>query len=169
MVAGDSGRDQAAQGSAVLSPVRRERRDRIRRLCLGAELASRYVRRAYPPSAGGGGVREGCRRRLSAAQFPDQLTTADSCIGACPFRKTGVHFSGTCACGLRASTNKRRAVGAPFRLFVNGRESDYCVLPGAGGVPCSSFLRASSARRCSSSCSFFCCSSNTFGSVGGPS
>jgi hypothetical protein len=42
---------------------------------------------------------------------------------------------------------------------------------GAGAAPSllSSFLRASSARFCSSSCSFFCCSSNTFGSVGGPS
>ena len=49
--------------------------------------------------------------------------------------------------------------------------------PGAGGAfedcgwppCCSSFLRASSARRCSSSCNFCCCSSNTLGSVGGPS
>jgi len=33
----------------------------------------------------------------------------------------------------------------------------------------SSRLRASSARFCSSSCSFFCCASKTCGSVGGPS
>ena len=58
--------------------------------------------------------------------------------------------------------------GAPFRRS----EAPY-QRAGAGGWPpwgwLSSFLRASSARFCSSSCSFFCCSSNTFGSVGGPS
>src|ERR1700732_2353889 len=37
------------------------------------------------------------------------------------------------------------------------------------GWVASSFLRASSARFCSSSCSFFWVSSNCFGSVGGPS
>ena len=43
-----------AQGPAVLSPVRRERGDRIRRLCLGAEPAARQFGRADPPSAGRG-------------------------------------------------------------------------------------------------------------------
>ena len=38
-----------------------------------------------------------------------------------------------------------------------------------GAPAASSFLRCSSARFCSSSCSFFWFSSNTFGSVGGPS
>ncbi len=38
-----------------------------------------------------------------------------------------------------------------------------------GAAPCWTCRRISSLRRCSSSCSFFCCSSSTFGSIGGPS
>ena len=74
----------------------------------------------------------------------------------------------------RSAPRKQRHTNPRFlRAITTCR---YCGLPGGGaadelGPPCwlSSFLRASSARLCSSSCNFFCCSSNTFGSVGGPS
>ena len=79
------------------------------------------------------------------------------------------------ACGTRRAAHMRRR--RAFDAAVSACPRAYWVLPAAGGAaeevgaPCwlSSFLRASSARRCSSSCSFFCCSSKTLGSVGGPS
>ena len=63
---------------------------------------------------------------------------------------------------------------APDRgAFCFGRSHSYFAGGGdetpVGGGFASSFLRASSARFCSSSCSFFWVSSKTFGSVGGPS
>src|ERR1700694_4074197 len=48
-------------------------------------------------------------------------------------------------------------------------ETDYFGAPGVAPPWVSRFLRASSARFCSSCCSFVCCSSNTFGSTGGAS
>src|SRR5262245_30154402 len=51
---------------------------------------------------------------------------------------------------------------SPFRLREPLAQRSYFACP-------SSLLRASSARRCSSSCNFFCCASKTCGSVGGPS
>src|SRR5215510_1091601 len=51
---------------------------------------------------------------------------------------------------------------SPFPLREPLAQRGYFACP-------SSFLRASSARRCSSSCNFCCCASKTFGSVGGPS
>src|SRR5215467_8914277 len=75
MVRVDPGRSPAAQGSAVLPPVRRERGDRIHRLCVGAESLARHVRRAGAPPAGGRGVREGRIRQLSPPQRRSQLAT----------------------------------------------------------------------------------------------
>jgi hypothetical protein len=45
---------------------------------------------------------------------PDRVESGcalDSCVGACPFRKTGVHFSGTCA----SSAAARRSLQADVR------------------------------------------------------
>src|SRR5262249_32925458 len=56
VVSGAPGRGTAAQGPAVLSPVRRERRDRVCRLRVGAEPAARHVGRADPSSARRRGV-----------------------------------------------------------------------------------------------------------------
>src|SRR5215470_15217043 len=75
MVRVDPRRSPAAQGSAVLPPVRRERRDRVHRLCVGAESLARHVRRAGAPPAGGRGFREGRIRQLSPPQRRSQLAT----------------------------------------------------------------------------------------------
>ena len=90
----------------------------------------------------------GRQGQLSAAQFAAEL----SCHGRC--RPQLCH------------SPKRNEARLQARLVVA-----FDTLIAAVGCLgwLSSFLRASSARRCSSSCSFFCCSSNTFGSVGGPS
>ena len=120
-------------------------RNRIRRLCVGAEPVARHVGQAGPPSAGRRGVRARRQRRLQAAQRDAELIASVARIAKGPPR------------------------GGPL-CFV-GRSLASGGAPGAAacGGWLSSFLRASSARFCSSSCSFFCCSSNTFGSVGGPS
>src|SRR5215467_4806150 len=68
-------RPPTAQGSAVLPPVRRERRNRIHRLCVGAESPARHVRRAGAPPAGGRGVRKGRIRQLSPPQRRSELAT----------------------------------------------------------------------------------------------
>src|SRR4051795_4127653 len=57
MVSVDSSRGAAAQGAAVLPPLRRERRNRVRRVCVGAEPSARHVRRADPTPASARGVR----------------------------------------------------------------------------------------------------------------
>ncbi len=144
----DPGGRSSAQRSAVLSSVRRERRDRIRRVRFRAKSLARYERRAGAASASRGGLRQGRQRRLPSA-FSDL-----------------------------ALSERQAFVPRPSQHAREAPPGCYGVLPACGagaacdwGVPCccSSFLRASSARRCSSSCSFFCCSSNSFGSVGGPS
>ena len=61
---------------------------------------------------------------------------------------------------LDRESKRPRPLPGPLPFAISAR-TYFCWL--------SSRLRASSARFCSSSCSFFCCSSNTFGSVGGPS
>src|ERR1700716_1400929 len=68
-----------------------------------------------------------------------------------------------------STQQKRRSIE---RLFSSGPEPAYFAagLAAAGepaGGLASSFLRASSARFCNSSCSLLWFSSNTFGSVGG--
>ena len=124
---------------------------RIRRLRLGAEFVARRIRYADPPSAGGGGIRPDAGRRLPAAQQSIELIR-------------------------RRKKQKRRGnVTAPFlriecraisfaRSERRQRENLRCRLFWP-----SSFLRASSAFFCSSSCNLRCCSSKTFGSVAGPS
>ena len=91
------------------------------------------------------------QRRLPAAQLPDALSA------------TGANKKGA-------------AEAAPFALFAMRTAYFFCAGAAAAparrrGLACwpSSFLRASSAFFCSSSCSLRCCSSNAFGSVGGPS
>src|SRR5262249_16995131 len=74
MVPIDPRGDPPAQGPTVLSSVRRERGERIRRLCFRAEPAARYVRRAGAPSPGRRGVRAGREGQLPAAQFTAELT-----------------------------------------------------------------------------------------------
>src|SRR5215510_15461462 len=74
MVPVDSRRRAAAQGPAVLSPVRRERGERLYRLRVGAEPPARYLRRADPPSAGERGLRLR-RRGLSPALNAAELIT----------------------------------------------------------------------------------------------
>src|ERR1700722_12103421 len=74
MVACHSGRSAAAQGSALLSPLRRKRRYRICRLCLGAEFAPRYIRHAGAPPAGRRSVHPRRRRRLSRQKRPPELS-----------------------------------------------------------------------------------------------
>src|SRR5262245_52004086 len=87
MVRVDPRRSPAAQGSAVLSPVRRERGDRVHRLCVGAESVARHVRRAGAPPAGGRGVRERRVGQLSPPQRGSQLdrtrTIAARTIASC--------------------------------------------------------------------------------------
>jgi heat shock protein HspQ len=60
-----------------------------------------------------------------------------------------------------------------LRSYLRGFLRSYFAAGLAGAAPAgwvaSSFLRASSARFCNSSCSFFWVASNSFGSVGGPS
>ena len=141
-----------AQGPAVLPSARREFGVRIRRLCLRAEPAARQFRRADPPFAGRRDLRQGQVGRLSPAQSVAELDIVPR------LRE-------------QSSTQKKAPDRAPFSFVV----ALPCLLRSrigrrapAGGLA-SSFLRASSARFCSSSCSFFWFSSNTFGSVGGPS
>ena len=124
---------------------------RIRRLCLRAEFAARRFRRADPAFAGRRDFREGQIGRLSPAQSVAELTL-------CQSRRSTLRL------------NEKGARSGAF-LFVSRR---VCYF--AAGLAArrrlrlaSSFLRCSSARFCSSSCSFFWFSSNTFGSVGGPS
>ena len=62
--------------------------------------------------------------------------------------------------------------GTRWLLAMTAKAIYFAAALGAAPAPdwvASSFLRVSSARFCSSSCSFFWVSSNTFGSVGGPS
>src|SRR6185312_11183580 len=120
------------QGPAILPPIRRKRGNRIHRLRLGAEFAARHVGRAAAPPAGAASVREGRARRLSRAQQPTQLTDALNEKGA--------------------------AAAAPF-AFASGRTYFFGAGAGAGAggaACCSSFLRASSAFFCSSSCNLRC-------------
>src|SRR5262245_46446112 len=39
------------------------------------------------------------------------MTGTPSCVGACPFRKTGIHFSGTCANWYTREGSNLRPVG----------------------------------------------------------
>src|SRR5262249_27052301 len=117
--------------------------------------AARYIGGADAPSAGGRSVRAGRERQLPAPQFNAELTRWTRNDLRRPITKT----------------KNKRATHAPlFRLSLFC-QSSLAAGHRVGAACCwpSSFLRASSARRCNSSCSFFCCSSNTFGSVGGPS
>src|SRR6185436_18886721 len=145
MVVVDPRGGPAPQGSAVLSPARGKFGIRIRRLCLRTKPAAGRFRRADPAFAGGRDLREGQVRRLSPAQSVAEL--------AATFAR-----------------NKKGALpGAPF-VFCRTVRGCYFAAGLAAPPPApSSFLRASSAFFCSSSCSFFWFSSNTFGSVGGPS
>src|SRR5262249_29132618 len=101
--------------------------------------------RADPSFPGGRNLRKGQVRGLPSAQSVAEL---------------GRHLP-----ARKITATKKRPAG---RFFV-------CIVGvpyfAAGFAFCmsSSFLRCSSARFCSSSCSFFWFSSNTFGSVGGPS
>ncbi len=160
----------AAQGPAVLSSVRRERRDRIRGLCLGAEPVAGRERRAGAPSASRRSLHQRRQRRLSSARrtaaLKPRVTRRLELFQKRSSRPIG---AGTPQVSARRPSRGRRA-GIAYGF------PEACGDGAAGvfedcGWPCwlSSFLRASSARRCNSSCSFFCCSSNTFGSVGGPS
>src|SRR5262245_4465861 len=81
MVRVDPGRSPAAQGSAVLSPVRRECGDRVHRLCVGAESAARHVRRAGAPPTGCRGVRERRVGQLSPPQRGSQLDRTSTIAG----------------------------------------------------------------------------------------
>src|SRR5436305_3320061 len=146
MVALDSGRRAAAQGPAVLSPAGGEFGIRIRRLCLGAEPVARRYRRADPALAGRRDLRQGQVRRLPPAQSLAELAFAPG----------------------RVIKQKRRPKQAPFQP----RERNYFaagLAAAPAGCWASSLARASAARFCNSSCSFFWVSSKTFGSVGGPS
>ena len=70
----DPGRNPAAQGSAVLSFVCRERRDRIRRLRVRAKSVAGYDRRAGAASASRRGLRQRRQGRLSPAHSLGALT-----------------------------------------------------------------------------------------------
>ena len=63
----DPGGRSSAQGSAVLSSVRRERRDRVRRIRFRAKSLTGYERRAGAASASRGNLRQGRQRRLPSA------------------------------------------------------------------------------------------------------
>src|SRR5580698_11151345 len=73
MVRGDPGGSPSAQGPAVLSSVRRERRNRIRRLRVRAEFIAGQQRRAGAASPSRGSFRPGRPRRLSPARGLDAL------------------------------------------------------------------------------------------------
>src|SRR6202048_5500936 len=74
MVAVDSRGSPAAQGSAVLSPARREFGVGIRRLRLRAEPVARRFRRADPAFAGRRDFRQGQIGRLSPPQSIAEFT-----------------------------------------------------------------------------------------------
>src|SRR5204862_3255524 len=69
----DAGGGAAAQGATVLSAARGERGNRIHRVCLRAEPAGRYLRRAGASSAGCGDIRVRRQRPRPPAQFIAQL------------------------------------------------------------------------------------------------
>src|SRR5215207_1380388 len=131
----------ASQGPAVLSPARGKFGVRIRRLRLRTKPAAGRFRRADPAFPGGRDLREGQVRRLPPAQSVAELA-------------------------IFARNNKGALVGR-LLCFFEWRGSYFAA--GLAPPPPSSFLRCSSAFFCSSSCNFFWFSSNTFGSVGGPS
>src|SRR6185295_15419772 len=143
MVVVDPRGRSASQGPAVLSPARGKFGIRIRRLCLRTKPAAGRFRRTDPAFAGGRDLREGQVRRLPPAQSIAELASN-------LFRQ-----------------RKRRLSGA--FLFVERRGAYFAAGLAPAAPAASSFFRCSSARFCSSSCSFFWFSSNTFGSVGGPS
>src|SRR6185369_3421531 len=143
MVVVDPRGRSASQGPAVLSPARGKFGVRIRRLCLRTKPAAGRFRRADPAFAGGRDLHQGQVRRLSSAQSVAELATF--------------------------TRNKKGALLGRLLRFVE-RCGCYFAAGLAPAPPApSSFLRCSSARFCSSSCSFFWFSSNTIGSVGGPS
>src|SRR5487761_1957818 len=76
MVVIDPRRGQAAQGSALLSPTRREFGVRIRRLRFRAESPAGRFRRADPAFAGRRDLRERQVGWLSPAQSVAELTAA---------------------------------------------------------------------------------------------
>src|SRR5687768_9097009 len=76
MVAVDPGGRQALEGPALLSPVRRERRDRVYRLRVRAEPVARYIRRASAQSDDPGDVRSGRKWRLPGEAYHRQLIAA---------------------------------------------------------------------------------------------
>ncbi len=145
-------------------------RNRNTSLMFRSRISCRRFRRTDPPFAGRRDFRQGQIRRLSPAQSLAELTRSVAFLVAavCGNRKAFAQ--------MQLGLQKRRPVRAPFSSTTDCRPSArYFAAPVAGAAPlaagwvASSFLRASSARFCSSSCSFFWFSSNTFGSVGGPS
>src|SRR5690348_12373149 len=110
MVPGDPGRGAAAQGSAVLSSVRRERRDRVHRLCVGAEPAAGQLRGAGPSPTGRRGLRPRRQGQLPAAQHHAELKTEARRCGALSFRDDVAAYFGAagapCCCSsfLRSSS-----------------------------------------------------------------
>src|SRR5579863_1117143 len=70
MVAVDSGRAPAAQGSAVLSSARREFGVGIRRLRIRTESVARRIRRADPALAG---RRDFCQRQIGRLSAPEPV------------------------------------------------------------------------------------------------
>src|SRR3984893_7931480 len=94
MVAVDPRGSPAAQGSAVLSPARREFGVGIRRLRLRAEPVARRFRRADPALAGRRDFREGQIGRLSPAQSVAELTRpAETVFSRHRERSAAIHSS----------------------------------------------------------------------------
>src|SRR5271169_2458281 len=81
VVAVDSRRSQASQGSAVLSSARRELGIGIRRLCFRAEPVARRFRRTDPAFPGRRNLRQGQVRQLSSPQSLAELSLSPIAIG----------------------------------------------------------------------------------------
>jgi len=157
-VAVDPGRGSAAQGSAVLPSLRRKRRNRICRLCLGTEPRRRHFRRPSASSSGRRDFHSGERRRLSreGGQPPLSSRRHDVRHKETPANHAGVFVGG----GVHAPMDYLPAGALPAGAGA-----------GAAAPPllASSLPRSSAAFFSMSSWSFFCRSSRTFGSIAGPS
>src|SRR5436309_9590949 len=161
----------ASQGSAILSSARRKFRIGIRRLRFRAEPFARQFRRTDPAFASRRDFREGQIGQLSPAQSIAELAVVrlerKRHLEERPLGR--VSKDGHLPCRLssfEARKSSRLRMTLP-KIKKGARLSAFCMwllcyfaaglagaAPAAGWLD-SSFLRASSARFCSSSCSFF--------------